>query len=324
MRIVLLLFFFATNLFALAQSPIDALAKYKLFGREYVRITHWAKSNQIQLEWVVNEKLLRATNSSTRMLFEINSRKAQIGGINLTLSQMIILDKGIVYISPIDIEATLHPLLFPKKMPAGDVIKTICLDAGHGGKDPGKIDGQMEEKRFTLLLSEEVERLLKLAGFKVVQTRAKDIFVEWVDRPKTANQKNADLFVSLHFNAAASRIVQGSEVYCLTPEGAISSNGGQTATAYPGHDQNSKNILLAYQIQKSLVKNLGAEDHGIKRAQFEVLLSLKMPGVLIEGGYMTSPIESKRIYDSAYRKKMALAIVDGILAYQRIVERKPA
>ncbi|MEP6662596.1 MAG: N-acetylmuramoyl-L-alanine amidase, partial [Verrucomicrobiota bacterium] len=275
-------------------------------------------------KWMVKDKQLRATNVNSRIYFEMDSLKAQFNGLSVSLSRPVVLRNGTVFISTVDLEATLHPLLFPKKMARGETIKTICLDAGHGGSDPGKIDGRMQEKRYALLLAEEVERLLKLAGFKVVQTRERDEYVEREDRPKIANQKKADLFISLHFNAADNKSVQGTEIYCLTPEGTISSNGGNSARAYRGHDQNSQNILLAYQMQKSLLRNVKTEDRGVKRAQFEVLLSLKMPGILIEGGYMTSPIESKRIYDSAYRKKLALAIVDGILSYKKIVERKSA
>ena len=216
----------------------------------------------------------------------------------------------------------MHPLLFPKKMEEGDTIKTICLDAGHGGSDPGKIDGRMQEKKYTLLLAEEVDRLLKKEGFKVIQTRERDEKLETWDRPKFANQKKADLFISIHFNAAAKRNVQGCEVYCLTPEGTISSNGGKSASLYPGHHRNAQNTLLAYQMQKSLVKNLNVDDRAVKRAQYVVLLTPKMPAILIEGGFMSNPAESKRIYDPAYRERMAHAIVKGILSYKKILERE--
>ena len=79
-----------------------------------------------------------------------------------------------------------------------------------------------------------------------------------------------------------------------------------------------KSLLLAYQIQKSLVRNLAVEDRGVRRARFAVLRDAAMPAILIECGYMTHPAEGKKIYDAAYRRQMAQAIVRGILAYQKL------
>ncbi|MEO5803815.1 MAG: N-acetylmuramoyl-L-alanine amidase [Verrucomicrobiota bacterium] len=324
MRIVVLLIFLAGIFAAQAENTLASLKKINLYGREYVLATEWAKSNRIHLQWMVKDRELRATNETSRVILNMDSRFAKINGINFVLSCPVILEKKRVYISLVDLKATLQPVLFPEKMPTNTSIKIICLDAGHGGKDPGKLDGKNSEKRFTLLLAEEVERLLKQAGLKVVQTRKRDVYVERPDRPKIANHNGADLFVSLHYNAAASRTAQGAETYCLTPIGTSSSNrgiGNSTAPTYPGSAQNADNILLAYHVQKSLVKNMNVEDRGVKRAQWEVLLTSKMPAVLIEAGFMTNPSEAKRIYDSAYRKKMALAIVDGILNYKKVVEQ---
>jgi N-acetylmuramoyl-L-alanine amidase len=82
-------------------------------------------------------------------------------------------------------------------------------------------------------------------------------------------------------------------------------------------------LLLAYQVQKFLVKNLSAKDRGVRRARFAVLRDAAMPAILIEGGYMTHPAESKRIYSATGRRQMSLAIVKGILAYQRLVSPPP-
>ena len=112
------------------------------------------------------------------------------------------------------------------------------------------------------------------------------------------------------------------ETYCLTPAGAFSSNaGGEGSTGWVTGNRNSeKNLLLAYQLQKSLVQTLSPEDRGVKRARFEVLRLATVPAVLIEGGFMSHPAEGRKILDPAYRKKMARAIVDGILAYKRAVK----
>jgi len=79
--------------------------------------------------------------------------------------------------------------------------------------------------------------------------------------------------------------------------------------------------LLAYQLQKSLTHGLGSDDRGVKRARFAVLRDAGMPAVLIEAGFLSHPAEGKRIFDPEYRRKMAQAIADGLLAYKKIVER---
>jgi N-acetylmuramoyl-L-alanine amidase len=79
-------------------------------------------------------------------------------------------------------------------------------------------------------------------------------------------------------------------------------------------------MLLAYQMQKSYEKNLNMEDRGVKRARFQVLREATMPAILIEGGFMSHPTEGRKIYDPAYRKQMAKAIVEGIQAYKKAVK----
>jgi N-acetylmuramoyl-L-alanine amidase len=200
---------------------------------------------------------------------------------------------------------------------------TICLDPGHGGKDSGNRVGLHYEKNYTLPLAFEVRDQLKNLGFNVILTRSTDTFVDLPVRPAIANSRSADLFVSLHFNATTNNpnAILGPETYCITPVGAASSNAQGEVGNYgptPANHFGNKSLLLAYQVEKSLVQNLGAEDRGVRRARFAVLRDATMPAILIEGGYMTSPVEGKKIYDAAYRKQMAAAIVKGILAYQKL------
>src|SRR6185369_523541 len=173
------------------------------------------------------------------------------------------------------------------------------------------------------LLALELRDQLKKLGFNVVLTRTKDTYVDLPARPATANRAGADLFVSLHFNATETgkNVVAGPETYCITPVGAASSNAqgeGSGSSATTANRYETKSLLLAYQMEKSLVRNLGAEDRGVRRARFAVLRDAAMPAILIEGGYMSNPTEGKKIYDAAYRKQLAAAIVRGIVAYQKL------
>jgi N-acetylmuramoyl-L-alanine amidase len=149
------------------------------------------------------------------------------------------------------------------------------------------------------------------------------------DRPALANRHGADLFVSLHCNATPTGRdeAEGPETYCITPVGANSSNEqgensefGRAAGSGPtiANRNEQKSLLLAFQVQKSLVQNLAANDRGVKRARFAVLRDAAMPAILIEGGFMTHPVEGNKRYDDAYRRRMAEAILKGILAYQRL------
>jgi N-acetylmuramoyl-L-alanine amidase len=127
----------------------------------------------------------------------------------------------------------------------------------------------------------------------------------------------------LHFNATTSgkAEVSGPETYCITPVGAASSNAQGEGANYGATTANlseKKSLLLAYAVQRALVRNLGVEDRSVRRARFAVLRDTEMPAILIESGYMTHPVEGKKIFDAGYQQQLAAAIVKGILNYQRL------
>jgi N-acetylmuramoyl-L-alanine amidase len=262
------------------------------------------------------------TNKMSRLVFNTDSPEAEINGVDVRLSFPVA--KGAL-ISQLDLDTAVKPLVFLQK-PSLKKITTICLDPGHGGKDTGnRVPGFFwhNEKTYTLALAFELRDQLKKFGYNVILTRSSDTFVELPMRPAIANKAGADLFISLHFNAAQTDkgTVQGPETYCITPIGAASSNSqgeGADHGATTANRVQDKSLLLAYQIQKSLVQNLHVVDRDVRRARFAVLRDATMPAILIEGGYMTNPTESKRIYDAAWRQQMATAIVKGILNYQKL------
>jgi len=228
-------------------------------------------------------------------------------------------------VAQLDFTKTIAPLVFAPT--TRKKITTIVLDPGHGGKDTGnRVGGRFfghSEKTYTLLLAQELRDQLKAVGFNVILTRNQDTFVELPVRPDIANRKHADLFVSLHFNATSSgqAEVSGTETYCITPVGASSSNAQGEGAGYgatPANVNEKPSLLLAYQVQKALIKNLGAADRSVRRARFAVLRDCEMPAILVESGYMTHPVEGKKIFDAAYRKQIAAAMVKGIVNYQKL------
>jgi N-acetylmuramoyl-L-alanine amidase len=276
--------------------------------------------------WLSRNHTVKLVRGSSTLVASIHSRKITINGIAVWLSVPISVRNGIAYIAPIDLTTAVHPILFPSRNPSRQSVRTIVIDPGHGGRDPGNRAGRQQEKQHTLLLAKELSTQLTKAGFRVTLTRTKDAFVELPTRPKLAKARGSDLFLSLHFNSApgaGGRAVQGSETYAMTPARASSTNArgqGAGSPAYPGNRHDSKNVLLAYLIQKSIVRKLGAVDRGVRRARFSVLRSAEMPAALIEAGFMSHALESKRIYDPTHRRRLAQAIVDGVMAYKKIVE----
>jgi N-acetylmuramoyl-L-alanine amidase len=293
-------------------------------GREYVRLEDWARMNQFQIRWLDREKTFQLSNRVARLTFIVNSCGAQINGVETWLSFPINLRNGVILISQLDLQKTLGPILYPPANKPGFKIKTICLDPGHGGRDSGNRVGSNEEKKYTLLLAQEVGNQLQRAGFKVLFTRTSDTFVDLPDRPLLANRRRADLFVSLHFNSieTSRSEVNGVETYSITPAGTTSTNArGEGDTRWvSGNGNDEKNLLLAYQVQKFLTRELAVEDRGLRRARFAVLRDAAMPAILIESGFMSHPVEGRKIFDAAYRRQLARAIVDGVLAYKRIVK----
>ena len=291
-------------------------------GQDYLPLADWAEAHGLGGFKFNRGGEIVLTNRTTRLAFEVDSAQAEINGVNVRLCFPLANAKGVPLIAQLDLNRTVEPLIFPQK-PSAKKITTICLDPGHGGKDTGNRVGWHYEKIYTLALAADLRDQLKQAGFNVVLTRSRDVAVPLPDRPALANRRGADLFVSLHFNASPAdpKNVEGPETYCITPVGAASSNAQGEGADYGATAANrveQKSLLLAYQVQKSLVRNIGVEDRSVRRARYAVLRDATMPAILIESGYMTHPVEGKMIFSAGYRHLLAQAIVKGIMNYQKL------
>jgi|SRR5581483_5827120 len=307
-------------------TALPSIESTRIAGREYARLSDWARTRDLAVRWLKHDESIEVAGANTRILLQIHSPEAQFNGVELRLLFPLAQKGDVVWISYLDLKSTFEPLLSPPHLKRGALLKTICLDPGHGGKDPGFQVGSNQEKKLTLLLSQELQTQLKRAGWKVSLTRTRDSFVELPSRPDLARRRRADLFVSLHFNSteAGAGSVNGAEVYCLTPPGAPSTNaGGEGAGAgsFAGNRYNDESLLLAYQLQKYLTQRVPVEDRGVHRARFWVLRDALMPAVLIEAGFLSHPVEGRKISSPAYRRQLASAIVEGLAAYKKVVER---
>jgi len=293
--------------------------------RGYVRVATWAKVDKLEVRWLEREKVLQLRSRNATLVLRVNSKEATVNGTSVWLCHPVLGgDNGAVYVSSADVELTFGPLLSPPRRRPGMRIATVCIDAGHGGKDPGNRVGTREEKAYTLALAHELRSQMEKAGFRVVMTRAKDTFIDLDDRPVIAARRKADLLISVHFNAggAGNTTAQGTETFCLTLPGAPSTNAGGegvTRTSFQGNRFNAYNMLLAYQVQRALLRQVKSEDRGVRRARFAILRGATMPAVLVEAGFMSHPGEGRRIASSAYRRDVARAITSAVVEYKRLV-----
>ncbi|MSU63002.1 MAG: N-acetylmuramoyl-L-alanine amidase [Pedosphaera sp.] len=295
----------------------------RIAGHEYLSLRDFAARWQLDMRWVRQDEELRLTNSAMKLWFKVNSQKTEVNDVSVFLSFPVVLQTGEAYISPRDAREVLMPLLSPARYKPTEKIKTVALFAGHGGKDNGYQVGPEFEKRHTLLLAREVRKKLIERGLKVMMIRDDDRFVQVEDGADAGNRRRADLHVSLHYNSAGANNseVQGGETYCYTLPGTPSTNGGSARNGRlePGDRNSSKNILLAYEIQKAMVRQLGSNDRGVRHAQFVVLKLAEKPAVLVEASFMSNPEEMRRIKDPVHRQRTARAIADGIMSYKRLV-----
>ena len=181
--------------------------------------------------------------------------------------------------------------------------KTIVIDPGHGGSDSGAVSaGGVKEKDVNFKISMKTADLLKAKGYNVLMTRDTDATLTLNQRPDLANKNGADIFVSIHANAAGSTSASGIEVLY--------------APGSSGSDKEEGQLLLTKYILDELLKETGAKNRGIiKRPNLVVIRKSEMPAVLIEVGFLSNAEEVKLINDNDYQDRLAKAIVRGIDKY---------
>lgn len=178
--------------------------------------------------------------------------------------------------------------------------RVICLDAGHGGPDPGAIGpGGLKEKDVTLDVVLKLKELLQKEGAQVILTRDSDRVgdpdsrvVELSRRVKLANSQGAQLFLSVHCNAAANPEARGSEVYF--------------------HQASSRPLALSLE---EALKKTGLPWRGIKQGNFLVIRKAQMPAVLVELAFISNPVEEKMLANAAWRQRWASSLLEGISRY---------
>lgn len=217
----------------------------------------------------------------------------------------------------------------------------IVIDPGHGGSDPGAVGGKnMYEKTAVLAVAKKLGARLKKLGYRVKFTRDKDVFINLRARTKFANDNEADIFISIHANAAPNAQkapkMKGIETFFLSPARSERSKNAaalenksdieemnffsqQTFLNFLNREKIIASNKLGIDIQKELIKRASTKasvsDGGVREGPFWVLVGALMPAVLVEIGYITHPIEGKLLFDSSYQDELAKGIANGVVEY---------
>ena len=230
-------------------------------------------------------------------------------------------------------------------------IRTVVLDAGHGGKDPGTHGRYAKEKTINLALILQLGKKIKEKhpGIRVIYTRSSDNFVELIERGAIANRNRADLFISIHCNASpSSSRVYGTETYTLglhrtksnldvaRRENAVILQEKNYQQSYKGFNPNSpiatimlanfqnafmaSSVDFAEKVERSFRQNAERRSNGVKQAGFIVLWKTTMPSVLIESGYLTNPAEEDYLRSDEGQDEMATAIFKAFERYKQEIE----
>ena len=171
----------------------------------------------------------------------------------------------------------------------------VFIDAGHGGTDPGALGYGYRESDLNLQVAKKVESKLKSKGIDVKMSRNSDIFYSLSERAEMANDYGADAFVSIHQNSAEAKSANGIETYY--------------------NRKKEEDRPLSNDIQTQVISQTGANNRGVKNAEFTVLVKSKMISALVECGFITNELEVKKLSDSSYQDKLATGIANGIEEY---------
>lgn len=277
---------------------------------------------------------------------------AQLGGTQATASAAVQVPTTIATGGPAPVQPSPKPVAVPATPPRAAAGKptrplVIAIDAGHGGQDPGAIGkGGKREKDVTLAIARELARLVNATpGLQAYLVRDGDVFIPLYQRARLARQAHADMFVSVHADAAENRNADGSSVYVLSLKGASSQRArwladkenaadllGGVRVAEAGNTLNAVLLDLTQsgnmrasedagaQVLASLQQVGNVHKRAVERANFAVLRTADMPAMLVETAFISNPEEERRLGDPAFQAKLASAMLKGINTY---FERQP-
>ncbi len=246
-----------------------------------------------------------------KLEFTENSPVVLINGTTAALCYPILPYKGAFMLENTDFSEFIDPIMRPARIPRR-IIRTIMLDAGHGGTDHGAEAGGVMEKTLNLAMAKRVGAILTKRGYRVLYTRDKDVTMSLAARSAAAKAQNPALFLSIHCNSTQQKSIHGIEVFIANPAGVPSYGTTTLGQDAPSTKYNRTNALWAYYTQKDLTKATKALERGVKRKQFYVIRETPTPSMLVEIGFLSNDAERKKLLQAEYQDKIAVALCDAI------------
>jgi len=305
---------------AAAYCPRPAVADIESFpyeGNRYVKLEDLAALYGGQMIPSPSADRIRIKLRQADLEFKPDSRELRISNTLVWLHEPMHRIGNSWTIREVDAKNTVDAIMRPGVHLKKAGHRLVVLDPGHGGEDTGaKGKRRVEEKRAALDICRRIKSQLMAAGIKVYMTRDSDRFIELEQRTALAKRWGADLFVSVHLNSAASTTAEGVETFVLSVQGHASTSGGSGAdSAVTGNKFDIRNSALGFQLHRSLTKETGAVDRGLKRARFIVLRNASCPAALVECGFLSNAVEEGKFMREEYRDKAARGIAKGIIHY---------
>ena len=343
-----LYFLLATFLIGCATAPITRIQTIvRVEGTKYVPAKSLSEIYNLDYQWdsvakkvvltkVDKEARIMADSSTVLLNNEVHAmdKEAKFYGGALLIPESFVRRS----LDPFFKEEYIERKPFPAALAP---IKSIIIDPGHGGKEPGAVGrGGLKEKDVVLDIAKRLKRKLSAAGINVILTRESDSSVSLSERAKVANSKNADFFISIHANASRSAWVNGIEIFYLSEDIDDDARSVKAAQNYKLNieeryygkdteailwslilsDNRVESKQLAEQVCKTLSKNLRQTNRGTKPARFYVLTA-NIPAILVEVGFISNRSEEKRLGTSSYRDEIAQAVAEGIIQYNRQISQ---
>ncbi|MDD5574492.1 MAG: N-acetylmuramoyl-L-alanine amidase [Candidatus Omnitrophica bacterium] len=321
-------------------------------GAEYFPLVEMCRADGVTWDYDPLSRIIVLKKDAKEIELLIDSDRAILGVAPIQLKNPVVLQDGVVW-APLEVRAYLVSVACPVKggIPAQDdrravflrPVRVVVLDPGHGGKDPGAIGKNgLREKDVVLDVARKVKTALERCGVAVYMTREDDRFIPLHERPRFAERKKGDIFVSIHANANRSRWIEGFEVYYLSE--AVDDNARALAAVENASlELEEANFLESFSLKAilwdliqtenrresiELARDLGdvvssvmnLKMRGVKGAGFAVLKGSYIPSVLVEIGYLSNKDGERKLEDPHYRARMAEAIAAGIMKFKMYSE----
>ncbi len=295
---------------------------HKVNGRDYITLQNIADFYKFTGRTVSGKKV-KLTAGRRSLQMELNTKVLHINGLKFLLSYPVVERNGKVLVSRMDLSKLIEPVLRPSKIAGAENIRTVILDPGHGGHDSGAKGNWGKEKDFNLDVAKRTRDILVRKGYRVEMTRKDDRFIPLQRRAQFASKFSNAVFVSIHFNSSRNRAATGVETFVLAPRGvpSFAQNGPRVSDFQlcKGNALDAENMALATAMHASMIRRLRMPDRGIKRARFLVIREVEIPGVLVEGGFLSNARDARMVASSNYRQQMAYSIVEAIGNYRKAV-----